>query len=281
MPNAVSESNPFLNIPVMRTGGSSGGASATCSITGGSAAQGLLDDYTLTTADVSWLDGDASTKNCVVTINNDGTPKSDETIQLSLINIDGATAGSPLTAQFFILASDNPGTLQFTSTAATIYRGLGGIALGVSRTGGTDGAVSSGCSVVGGDAVVNVDYVVVNSITAFGDGSSSASQVCIINPIVAPVSPGSRELVVALGGASGGALIGAHSSVTLTIIDPSHDPTCEGSIDAEDALALMRALAGYTTGILPAAPCTGDADGSLSVDIGDAVAIRRFVAAIN
>lgn len=58
-----------FNVPVTRTGGSAGAASATCSITGGTATSGV--DFTLSSSGVSWVDGEAGTKSCILSITND------------------------------------------------------------------------------------------------------------------------------------------------------------------------------------------------------------------
>ncbi len=62
--------------------------------------------------------------------------------------------------------------------------------------------------------------------------------------------------------------------------DRAYDATCNGTLDTQDALALMRHLAGFTTGVLPAGPCTGKTTDDI-LDIGDPVAIRRRVSGID
>lgn len=71
------------------------------------------------------------------------------------------------------------------------------------------------------------------------------------------------------------------TSNAFNITSQSYDATCNTIIDATDALAVMRSIAGYVSGILPIAPCTGNSDGVGGLTLGDVLEIRRYVAAID
>ena len=79
----------------------------------------------------------------------------------------------------------------------------------------------------------------------------------------------------ALGGQSSDSL-----SLSLVQQDSEFDANCDGEVTVADALAVMRGLAGFTTGLLPVEPCTGDNDGEPGISIADVRGIRAHVAAL-
>ena len=94
-----SETNATHNvtITVTRTGGSNGAVSVHYATSDGSATAG--SDYTSTSGDLNWPDGDAAQKTFNVSVTGDTTFESDETINLTLsAPTGGATLGSPNTA---------------------------------------------------------------------------------------------------------------------------------------------------------------------------------------
>lgn len=63
------------------------------------------------------------------------------------------------------------------------------------------------------------------------------------------------------------------ASPGFTVSNPAYDATCNGNVDATDALAVLRQLAGFSNGLLPVAPCTGNPTGG-ELELLDARAIR-------
>src|SRR3989338_4909519 len=105
----VSEDAGTASITVSRSGGSSGSVGVTCSTTtGGSATAG--SDYNTASNTLSWNSGDATNKICSVTILNDTTTESAETVNLQLSSpTGGATLGSQSTAILYITDNDVSG----------------------------------------------------------------------------------------------------------------------------------------------------------------------------
>ena len=62
--------------------------------------------------------------------------------------------------------------------------------------------------------------------------------------------------------------------------DLARDTDCNGSVNSADSLAVLRAMAGFESGILPVLPCTGDANASSGLDIDDARRIRMAAAGL-
>ncbi|MBI5075297.1 MAG: hypothetical protein HZB62_09075 [Nitrospirae bacterium] len=101
----VNENVGNVTITVTRTGGSSGAASVNYATSNGTAVQ--PGDYTSASGTLNWADGDAADKTFTVTIINDVTVESSETVNLTLSGATGASLGSPSTATITI--SDNDG----------------------------------------------------------------------------------------------------------------------------------------------------------------------------
>jgi hypothetical protein len=69
-------------------------------------------------------------------------------------------------------------------------------------------------------------------------------------------------------------------STTFDVRNAGFDATCDGSVDPADALAVLRATAGLAGGVLPALPCSGDANGNGQLDVDDILRIRRAAAGL-
>ncbi len=66
-------------------------------------------------------------------------------------------------------------------------------------------------------------------------------------------------------------------SPVVTVVGPSGDVDCSGTVDGADALGVMRLLAGLSTGKCLAA---ADVTCSNAVDVSDAIGIRRHIAVL-
>ncbi|MEO6044579.1 MAG: Calx-beta domain-containing protein, partial [Tepidiformaceae bacterium] len=96
-------------VSVTRTGGTSGGVTATCStqISGSSAVTPA--DYTAVVQVLTWAGGDGASKNCSIPIVADGAAEPTETVILNLtLPTGGATLGSPAQATLFITDTSLP-----------------------------------------------------------------------------------------------------------------------------------------------------------------------------
>ncbi len=159
---------------------------------------------------------------------------------VTLNAMTGLISGTPTTAvvaNVTIACSDvdgisNPGgTLQITISALTpgaltiagaatriIAENGGALALSVDRVGGTDGAVGVTCAAVNGTATAGVDFTATNVMLSWADGDS-ATKACSV-PIIDDVIPESaKAFSVALSGPTGGAPLGAQTSVAVTLTD--------------------------------------------------------------
>lgn len=115
-----------------------------------------------------------------------------------------------------------PGTLKFSSATYSIGEGGGMATITVTRTGGSDGAVSvnfatsDGTATGGGSCGGSVDYVNTSGILNWADGDSANKTFTV--PICNDLIPEANETVnLALSNAGGGATIGSPSAAVLTI----------------------------------------------------------------
>lgn len=103
----VNESGGIATITVTRTGGSDGAVGVHYAMSNGTATAG--SDYTAKSGDLSWSDGDSSSKTFTVSITNDSVYEGDEAINLTLSSpTGGAALGAPSSALLTILEDDSP-----------------------------------------------------------------------------------------------------------------------------------------------------------------------------
>jgi len=112
---SVSEEGGSITIPVTRTGGSTGAASALFSMTDISTTAG--SDYTTVSTSVNFPAGVGGTQYVTIPITIDGTPEATEVLTLNLTGITGAAAGTTTTANLVIVDSNSPPLIFLPPTA--------------------------------------------------------------------------------------------------------------------------------------------------------------------
>ncbi|MGH8241055.1 MAG: Calx-beta domain-containing protein, partial [Steroidobacteraceae bacterium] len=110
-----------------------------------------------------------------------------------------------------------PGTLQFATTALTVDESAGTASFSITRTGGSDGAVSVTLERVG-TATAGADYTIASNAVSFAAGDAVAKNV-IVNVANDADAEETETLTIRLVAPTGGATIGANPSATLTITD--------------------------------------------------------------
>lgn len=257
--STASEASPgAFNVVVNRVGATSGTDSIQCSVTGGTATGGGVD-YTFSPSPqtLTFNPGDTS-KNCVVTIISDGLSDSGETVILGLSNPTGFAGGAGTYVSHTVTINDAPaGTVQFSQSNYTVTEGVGLATFGVTRTGGSNGAITAFCSTTAGPgtATAGVDY---NTVTnqqldwSNGDTSTKFCQVQVNQD--ATIEP-SEQFGLQLTGAN----VGSPSTATVTIND-------------DDGLGLLQFSSATYTGaesggaITITVTRTGSTTGQVSVD---------------
>ena len=173
-----------VTVQVDRTGGSAGSVSVKYTIAAGTAVAG--HDFTLTSGQLAWADGDAAPKTFSIavapTANSAG-----KTVLLGLYDpFGGATTDTATGYATLILAggsSGNPGVLRFDQAEFHALAGAASVSIQVDRTGGSTGAVSVKYGMTGGTATSGTDYTPAFGTLTWGDGDAAAKTFSVpVNP---------------------------------------------------------------------------------------------------
>ncbi|MEZ5305920.1 MAG: Calx-beta domain-containing protein [Pyrinomonadaceae bacterium] len=267
---AISEGGANATITVTRTDGSDGSVSVDYATSNGTATAGTCGaggDYTAVTGTLTWADGDAADKTFTVPICEDTVFEGDETFGVALSNsTGGATIGTPASATVTIVENDSPvpGSIQLSSASYAIGEGGGSATITVTRTGGSDGAVSvdygtSNGTASSGTCGAGGDYTGVSGTLTWANGDSADKTFNV--PICEDtIFEGDETFGLALSNATGGATIGTPATANVTIVD--NDTAANGTLELSSA---TYSDAEGTTAIITVMR-TGGSDGAVSVD---------------
>ena len=115
------------------------------------------------------------------------------------------------------------GTLQLEAAAVRVSESAGSVTLGVTRTGGSQGAVSATLTVSGGTATPGLDYQPLTTTVSFAAGELGARRV---NVTLLPdsVAEPDETVQVALSNPAGCVELGSPASATITLLDDDGVP---------------------------------------------------------
>lgn len=216
----VNEGDGFVELTVRRSGGSGGEVSATVTLAGETATAGA--DFVATPQTVTFADGDAMPKTVRVPIAGDVIEEATETFRATLSNLTGgAIAADPSATTVAIVDDDAPaGVLEFSEAVYSVVEGTPTVAVTVTRSGGTAGAVGaqvlfgSGTAVFGEDLLAPAETILVN----FGDGDATPKTVSFVVADDGLLEP--TEIAgLALANGTGGASLGSRSTAAIEILD--------------------------------------------------------------
>ena len=231
-----SQSANSATITVSRTGGTQGAASVRyetwepgdatdqCSqpVASGTATAGV--DYTNTSGTLSWASGDAANKSFQVPLLVDSLYEGNETVALKVCNAVGGSMGTPTAAVLTIVDNDapQPGTLSLAPAAynATepVTPATAAVTVVVTRTGGSDGAVSVNYATSNGTATQPTDYQSASGTLNWpsGDGAAKSFQVVINDD--STINEPNETINLTLSSPGGGAALGTAVGA-ITIVD--------------------------------------------------------------
>ncbi|MBD2460261.1 PD40 domain-containing protein [Oscillatoria sp. FACHB-1407] len=216
---------PVSNVTITRSGGSSGAVSVTVTPTAGTATAG--SDFNSNPITVSFADGETS-KIVTIPIVNDTTVEGNETVNLTLSNpTGGATLGTQAIATLTIVNDDVapvPGTLAFSTANYSVNENGTVIStVTVTRSGGSDGAVSVTVTPTDETAIAPDDYNPDAVVISFADGETSKTvEIPIVND---NTQENNETLNLTLSNPTGGATLGTQATATLTIVDDDNPGT--------------------------------------------------------
>lgn len=213
---SVNENQATMTITVNRVNGSSGLVSVNFATSDGSATAGA--DYTASSGTLTFLDGETS-KTFTIPIIDDTAIENPETVNLTLSNpTGGATLGATNIAVLIINSDDvaaQPGALQFSAGTFSVNETQGTATITVTRTGGSDGAVSVNFATSNGTATAGSDYTATSGTLTFASGETSKT---FTIPIINDTAVENPETVnLTLSNPTGGATLGTTSTAVLTI----------------------------------------------------------------
>jgi len=208
---------PVQAITVGRTGTSSGASSVVVTPSNGTAT--APGDYSNSPITVSFASGEVL-KTVTIPIVNDTQYEQSETVNLTLSTpTGGATLGTQSSSILTILDNDaKPGTLAFSGTSYTVNENSTSVnAITVTRTGGSDGAVSVVVTPSGGSATAGTDYNNAPVTVSFKEGETTKT---LTIPIVDDTSAETNETInLTLSSPTGGSTLGSQKTATVTILD--------------------------------------------------------------
>lgn len=204
-----------VNLTVARTDGSDGDVSATFTIIAGSATAGA--DYSTTTGTVTLLNGETS-KTIAIVLLDDFVDEADETFTVTLSSpTAGATLGAQRSATVTLADNDEPGVLAFSAAVVPTPESAGTVQLTVTRTSGSDGAVSVNFFTTAGTAVAGVHYATSTGTVQFAHGETTKN---ITIPLIDnSFDDADRQFTVTLRNPTAGATLGTQSSASVVISD--------------------------------------------------------------
>jgi uncharacterized delta-60 repeat protein len=240
---SVNETAGTVTLSVTRTAGSDGVVGVSYATSAGSATEGA--DFTATSGNLSWADGESATKTIVVPILDDADYELEETFSVTLSAISGGAALGADTTTVTIINDDpaQQGRIEMASTTATADESSGSVSITVNRVSGSDQAVSVDYATVQDSAVEGVDFTGANGTLDWADGDSAAKTIVV--PILDdPDFELDETFSVVLSNVTGGAALGGDTT-TVTIV--SDDAGIPGTIGLTETAVSIDETAGTVT----------------------------------
>ena len=214
-------------VGVERSGSYSGAVTVSWStdITGASPSSGS----------VAWTDTESTAKSITFDLDD---ADDDGNITIAISSTDGTTLGTPSTAPIDVIRH---GVLSFFTSSYDIMDNDGSVAITVTRTGGSDGAVTVDYATQDDTAIAGEDYTAASNTLSWADGEDGAK---VLYVTILPDSPSGEEpedFLVNLSNATGGASIGTDTTtVTITTTEPIGGASLAIVMDRSQSLTLSE-----------------------------------------
>ena len=227
---SVAQNTASITLSVARTGGSSGAASIAYLTSGNTALLGV--DYVHTAGTLSWASGDATPKTITVPLISHASYTGSKSFYVTLSNVEGAKAGSPLVATLTVVGTGSAGTgsagvIELSASTYTVAQNAGSFTVTVNRSGGSSGAASVGYATGNSTAVAGTNYTAESGQLKWASGDATAKTFSVPISNATPFT-GSKAFAVALASASG-AKLGTPASGVVTITGDGSTAPATGS----------------------------------------------------
>lgn len=207
-------------LTLTRTGVTTAAASVLVTTSNGTAT--ATSDYTTVSITVNWPANDAANKTVSIPILDDRVAEGSETVTVTLSAPTGDTLGVVSVATLTI-SDYEQGTLQFGAATYEVAETAGTAVIPVSRTIGSNGAVTIAYATSSGTATAPDFYTTTTGVLSFADGVTTMNiSVPIINNAVGQAN---RDFRITLSTITGGALAGTQLIATVTIRNDDADFT--------------------------------------------------------
>jgi hypothetical protein len=209
-----SEGTSNAMVTVLRSGATGVAQQVDCNVTGGTASLGV--DYTIVDGTANFGVG-ATSATCAFNIINDGSSEANETITLGFANASGGFSPGANQTMTITITDAPAGTVQFSQSSYTVTEGVGTATFGVTRTGGSNGAITAFCSTtVGpGTATAGADYTTVTNQQLDWSNGDTGTKFCQVQILQDATIESSEQFGLQLTGAN----LGSPATATVTIND--------------------------------------------------------------
>lgn len=189
-------------------------ATVNYSVAGGTAT--TTTDYSLPAGTLTFAAGEI-TKTISMSVVNDSTYESDETVSISLSTPSGATLGSPTSHTHTITNDDGAPVISFASGAGSSNENIGTATIPVTLTNASSSNVTVQYSVTGGTAAGGgVDFTLAAGTLTFVAGTTTAN---LLVPIIDDaISEQTEDIQITLATPTNGT-VGVPATRTESIID--------------------------------------------------------------
>jgi hypothetical protein len=217
--HSVAEGVGTVTLLVTRVGGLGGPASVQYATVSGSALAG--PDFTALSGTLTWADGETAGRTIAVPVVDGDDVEATESFTVVLSGAVGAALGSPAVTTVTIVDNDVPplaGTLQFEQSSYSVAEGAGTISLRVTRESGSIGSVAVSVTTAAASATESVDYTR-KSVALLWESGDTAPKVIAVPILDDTLVEDLETFEVALSDPTGGASLGAVSTVVVSILD--------------------------------------------------------------
>jgi uncharacterized delta-60 repeat protein len=210
---SASEKDGSVNITVTRTGGSNGYVTANYSASPASGSE-----FNVAAGSVTFGPG-VTSQVISIPLTDDIVVTPDQTTTLTLTSTGGGAAlGTQTSTVLTVHEADNPPTIQFAAANYSALENSGLATLTLTRTGNTKGLVSVIVDATPATPNSGPEFIVHQTLVDFADGETTKTVTVALKDDQFFQSP--NEMVsLSLSSPTGGAVIGAQGSTTLTIIE--------------------------------------------------------------
>jgi hypothetical protein len=204
-----------------------------------------LNDFELTSGELSWANNDTNAKTIQISTHLDSLDEITESFFVRLFNPqNGATLTYPNITTVKLTDSLNQGQVVFTTDTFTVKETDGAVMVPVARQGGSDGAVAVSYQLAAGTALLNTDVMPSNGSISWQDGDSANKFIEIVL-IDDQDTEESESLVLSLS-ADAPNLLGSQNTLSIQIRDDESNqpPTITAPQDAQVNTRQTVSLAG-------------------------------------